>query len=299
MKGTTLLVILFILSLLAFGATQVISGKLKPTGTLSLFSFRPQLKIETADLSKSSNPGTTQPPVVSDVVKLPAGVSKSDVSPWYGQVKISSFNPNRSFGDRNGFVLNASLNSAKAVSVTGWQVKANRWDVKIPSGASDYPPYGLLPEGNITLENGGVLRAQYGVSPIGKNFRPNICSNYLKQTYAFEPQLPSMNCPPVYTREEIAVAAGACQNLLMSIQNSCRPATSEETSKLTYMEFRDCEPFLKRLNYNDCYSKNKSNTDFYSKEWIVWLKNPVLADKDHDQVLLLDENGLLVDKYIY
>jgi hypothetical protein len=293
MKSTIFLVLLFIVSLLAFGATQVISGKLKPMGNLSLFNFKPQLDIHPV----VSNSGVVQD--LTPKVEPPVGISNSDLSPWYGQVKISSFTPNRSFGDRNGFVLNASLSSTKSISVTGWQIKANRWDVRIPSGANDYPPYGLLPEGNITLESGGVLRAQYGVSPIGKNFRPNICSNYLKQTYTFDPQLPYMNCPSVYTREEIAVAAGTCQNLLLSIQNSCRPATSEETSKLTYMEFRDCEPFLKRLNYNDCYSKNKGTADFYSKEWIVWLKNPVLADKDHDQILLLDEKGLLVDKYIY
>ncbi len=294
MKSTTFLVLLFILSLLAFGATQVMSGKLKPVGNLSLFNFKPQLDIR---------PVVSDSGVVQDIaprVEPPVGISNSDLSPWYGQVKISSFTPNRSFGDRNGFVLSANLNSSnQSVSVTGWIIKANRWDMKIPAGANDYPPYGLLPEGNITLENGGVLRAQYGVSPIGKNFRPNVCSNYLKQTYTFDPQLPPMNCPPVYTREEIAGEAGVCQNLLLSIQNSCRPATSEETSKLTYAEFKDCEPFLKRFNYVDCYSRNKELPNFYSKEWLVWLKYPILTDKDHDQILLLDNNGLVVDRYIY
>jgi len=292
MKGTVFLVLLFILSLLAFGATQILSGKLKPVGSLSLFNFRPQLDIKP----------TVSVDTIESLPKVepPAGLERSDLSPWYGQVKLSSFTPNRYFGDRNGFVLSARLNgNTKQVSVTGWQVKANRWDVKIPSGAGDYPPYGILSEGNIVLENNGVLHAQYGVSPIGKNFRPNLCSNYLKQTYNFDPQLPSMTCPSVYTREEIAVAAGGCQTLLISIQNSCRPATSNETSRLTYEEFRDCEPFLKRLNYNDCYSQNREREDFYSKEWLVWLKYPVLADKEHDQILLLDNNGLVVDRYIY
>lgn len=285
------MVLLFILSLLAFGATQVLSGKLKPAGSLSLFNFRPQLDIQPV---VSVDPKESLPKA-----EVPEGLRESDLSPYYGRIKISSFSPNRSFGDRNGFVLSANLSGSEKISITGWQIKANRWDARIPSGAGDYPPYGLLPEGDIVLENGGILRAQYGVSPIGKNFRPNICSNYLKQTYQFDPPLPSMNCPAVYTREEIAVAAGACQSLLISIQNSCRPATAAETGKLTQSEFRDCEPFLKRLNYVDCYSQNKNKDNFYSKEWLVWLKYPVLADKEHDQVLLLDQNGLVVDRYIY
>ncbi len=292
MKSTTFLILLFILSLLAFGATQILSGKLKPAGSLSLFNFQPQLDIQPAVSIETGN--------VPPKIEVPAGLVESDLSPWYKQIRISSFTPNRSFGDRNGFVLSANLNSNnQPVAVTGWKVKANRWEINIPSAAADYPPYGLLSESDIVLENGGVLRAQYGVSPIGKNFRPNICSNYLKQTYEFNPPLPNVTCPAVYTREEIATASGACQTLLISIQNSCRPATSEETSRLTYTEFKDCEPFLKRLSYPECHSRNKDKSNFYSKEWLVWLKYPVLADKEHDQVLLLDNNGLIVDRYIY
>ena len=291
MKGTTFLVLLFILSLLAFGATQVLSGKLKPIGSLSLFRFQPQLDIQP---SVSINPNENLPKI-----EVPEGLKESDLSPYYGQVKISSFSPNRSFGDKNGFTLSSRLSGSQKLSITGWQVKANHWDTRVPAAAGDYPPYGLLSEGDIVLENGGTVRAQYGVSPIGKNFRPNICSNYLKQTYEFDPALPSVSCPASYTREEIATAAGACQSLLLSIQNACRPATTEETSRLTYGEFKDCEPFLKRLNYVDCYSRNRDRDDFHSKDWVVWLKYPVLADKEHDQIFLLDNNGLVVDRYIY
>ena len=152
MKSTTFLILLFILSLLAFGATQILSGKLKPASSLSLFNFQPQLDIQPAVSIETGN--------VPPKIEVPAGLVESDLSPWYKQIRISSFTPNRSFGDRNGFVLSANLNSNnQPVAVTGWKVKANRWEINIPSAAADYPPYGLLSESDIVLENGGVLRA--------------------------------------------------------------------------------------------------------------------------------------------
>ncbi|MGC8775796.1 MAG: hypothetical protein ACP5QN_00560, partial [Minisyncoccia bacterium] len=59
-----------------------------------------------------------------------------------------------------------------------------------------------------------------------------------------------------------------------------------------------CLSYLKNINYQGCFNKNKNNFDFYEKEWRIFMGREILDDL-HDRVLLYDNKGLIVDEYLY
>ena len=132
------------------------------------------------------------------------------------------------------------------------------------------------------------------VSAFGRNLRLNKCTGYLENTYDFIPSLPR-NCPTI-PRSEMYYLKGSCQNYLNSL-SSCKVPDPNNTI-VAWDE--NCRQFVERanINYKGCFDRYRTDPDFLSKEWWVWIGINIL-DPYHDRVLLLDKNGLLVDIYIY
>ncbi len=308
-KPTGFLIFLFIGGLLVFAATQLISGTVKPESALSIFSLNSPLKVpvtvknpqvgklptvgQNGETYAGTSTGMQQPGV-----KPPIGWTAEQLSPYYGQVKISNVRSARAAGEESGFRLGAVSSIREPLTVTGWHVKSNKSDTLIPDAISDYVPFGIPVSVPIALPANGSVTVSSRESPIKENLRMNSCIGYLNERYSFSPVLPS-SCPKPYAqREEVAAFPGDCQTFILSMI-SCHAPTTNEVSKFSGYSYQACRAFLERFTYASCYTRERAKSSFFSNEWRVWANVYIPFDSNHDRVLLLDTSGLLVDQYVY
>lgn len=242
--------------------------------------------------SQTTPPGSGVQPIVIP----PAGFAAKDLSPYYGQVKIGSVSAG-SFYNPGQFSLSA--NSPKVPpDITGWHLKSNGGNISIPKAVADYDPSGFSLSSDIILQNGSYVNFYNNSSPIIRNLRLNECMGYLNAVYDFSPSLPT-NCPAMYDRSEITSFSGLCQNIILSIWGCSAPPASQLNNLAIYSD-QICKNFIvDRFSYNGCYKYHRTDSNFLSGEWRVWLGGEMNFDPSHDRLLLLDGNGLLVDQYYY
>jgi len=225
---------------------------------------------------------------------LPAGFTQADVSPYYQTVTISSVRTSRStsptaYPDSVSLRQNAGDAS---VAISGWQLKTNRSDANIPRGVRLYHTT-PTPLENIELRRGESATIYTNSSPLSANFMLNSCTGYLANSYPFNPPLPVSCQRP--SKSEIETFTGTCQEYILRL-NSCAPgdpnaaATAGDSSCRSYV--------ASTLNYEGCVKRSQSSANFFTKEWRIW-EGKSFLDPLHDRVLLLDQNGKLVDSYTY
>jgi hypothetical protein len=251
---------------------------------------------KTAEYGLGGSSSATNPPAPKPAVNPPAGFTVSQLSPYYGQIKIGypskgdSYNPSQ-------FSVRADYSISSPVDITGWSVKSNKGILFIPKAVNDYNPSGLTPNGDIILNTGNYVNFYSNFSPLGSGLRLNKCTGYLNAPAKSIPQFPN-DCPSMYERSEISGFSGACQTLINSLWG-CSVPTPDQINSLPYSD-TDCRALLlNRLNYGSCYNRYHNNADFFSNEWRVWLQSQFNFDWDHDNLRLFDRSGLLVDQYIY
>jgi len=231
---------------------------------------------------------------IEEIINPPPGFSLKDLSPYYKKVKIQNLNPG--FYTNSGRITLYANDLKNPVSITNWQIKANQGHLIIPDGVFDYKPSGLFEQSsNIILENQSSVNIYNGTSPIGKNLKINKCLGFLNNHYKFNPDLPCLS-PQLFDRSEISTFSGNCQNYIMSL-GSCKMPTPSELNSFSSEPL--CRMFLDRFSYAGCYAAKRNDQNFFEKEWIVWISGIWPFDQNHDRVLLLDENKLLVDIYTY
>lgn len=177
------------------------------------------------------------------------------------------------------------------VDITGWSLVSNKNNFVITFGIKNLDFSKSFQESNIVLKKGDRVKIYSTYSPLGVNFALNKCSGYLNNGYFFVPPL-EKNCPRPEKRD-IAHLSGICQEYILKL-DSC------EIPKLFQINNSDpaCLGYLNKINYQGCFEKYKNASDFYTKEWRIFMGREILDDL-HDKVLLFDRNGLLVDEYIY
>ena len=225
----------------------------------------------------------TQPTVVP-----PTGFTTGQLSPYYGQVKISSVSAGN-FPNSNQFSLSANSLSAP-LDITGWRLKSNNRDIMIPKAVSNYDPSGFSLASDIVMGNNQRVSFYNATSPILVNLRLNECTGYLNNAYNFTPTLPN-NCPSSYDQSEIISFSGSCQDMILSLWGCSEPTKGQLSSD------QSCRTFLTdRFNYSGCYKYHRGDANFLSNEWSIWLNGSMYFD-NHDLLLLFDREGLLVDRY--
>jgi hypothetical protein len=264
----------------------------KGTSTKVKGYIPPGVPNKNTNTSYPANP--TPAPVTPPAPTPPPGFTVNQLSPAYQSVRISSVYMTYSQNTPSSFQLSGGYSQKESVNITGWQLKGNRWGLIIPKALKDFDVYGGSLEEDIHLVSGGRVYGYSFKSPIGKSFQLNLCSGYLNSIYTFNPTLP-MNCPYL-DRDSVANLIGACQSYIFSL-GTCKAPTTDKINQLSYDS--SCRSFLDTLNYAGCYRKNVSRSDFLTKEWKLWFNMPFNFDSNHDQILLLDRNGLLVDRYVY
>jgi len=223
----------------------------------------------------------------------PTGFSLKDLSPFYKKIKINYINPG--FYGMGTISLSADYDLEYSINITGWKIKSNKGELIIPQGVNDYPPSGFTENSDILLEKNGRVSIYNWTSANGRNLRINKCIGYLNNTYKFTPSLPC-SYTNLYSRDEITTFSGRCQNYILSL-GSCRIPTPQDLN--TFSNEPACRSFLDRFSYSGCYLRLQNSSNFLSNEWIIWIPGFWDFDRNHDRVLLLDKNNLLVDIYVY
>jgi len=249
-------------------------------------------------------------------------------SAYYGKINISQVRPH----DRSGplseeyLILSASRSNKNPINISGWKLQnsvdyveegrrllATRVSsVTIPEGkrlpSVSYGSVGLVP---ISISPGGKAVISSGSAPavakrfITTSFLLNKCVGYLKDAdYVFRPQV-STDCS--LPKEEIGAKAqsGACVDFISRLRRCHIPKVTEDEEEGRLVDGKKigslCLAYLQEhFNYESCVKYHLRDSDFYTKEWRVFLnQNWPLWDQDDDTITLYDNLGKIVDVYEY
>ncbi|KKU93791.1 MAG: hypothetical protein UY26_C0004G0004 [Candidatus Jorgensenbacteria bacterium GW2011_GWA1_48_13] len=223
----------------------------------------------------------------------PEGFTKEQLSPYYRLLELTSVvrPPSSGFGGR--FTIRTASALKEFIDITNWRVRSNKGEIVIYGAPGGAGPVNQL---NIVLRPGTSATVYSIRSSFVKNVELNKCTGYLNKTYSFNPQLPN-NCPRP-DRSNIYTFSGACQSFILSL-SACEQPTGEELNRFSSENDAACREFLNQLNYQNCYNEHSAESDFFRYGLRIWLEQVLPFSSEHDRLLLLDRNGLLVDIYTY
>ena len=241
---------------------------------------------------------------IKDVVdKTPAKRTfKINTSPYFDKVKISSKSAETS--SRPYLIkLSTQLNEEEEINITGWQIRGNKGVAIITQGIETYLPYSSNPSEDIFIGYSETIYLWGTSSPLGinKSFRPNKCFGYLTDIYDFTPSISfSKKCPSIKL-EEISHLGEYCQDFILRKMGGCQAPDYSDNPKI-YLD-SECTSFIssyveKHFNYQGCFRNYSKDKDFLNNYWYVYLGHDMVS-KLHDTLYLRDQDGLVVDKYLY
>ena len=243
---------------------------------------------QTTISAPQSGNGTTQ---VINPQDIPTGFTLSQLSPFFHEVRIggTSIGTAPNYGQ---ITLYTSLNASESVDITGWRIKGNDSGEYIPQAINLYDPSGLAAASDIRLKQNDEVFLFSTTAPF--NLRINKCIGWIGQIAKFNPPLPT-SCPQ-QNQNEVSQFTGACQNYINTLGSCQQPDMSSPNIPRTDYA---CQDYLENnFNYKSCFEAHAGDADFLSNQIWVWMGANV-TDQYHDDVDLLDRNGLLVDQYSY
>lgn len=192
--------------------------------------------------------------------------------------------------------IRASSQNKEAIVISNWTIKGKTGlDVKIGKGS--YLPYSgqVNPQEAIKLEPGEKAVIITGRSPIGTSFRLNKCTGYFQQFQEFIPRLPK-ECP--YPKEEY-IPEYLNEDCVEHIERL--PKCEFPVNALPPNLLSTCHNYIiENVNYKTCVQNHRSDTNFYKKEWRVYLnRDTEIWGNKHDTIALYDENGATIDWVAY
>jgi hypothetical protein len=240
-------------------------------------------------------------------VNIKAGSGGGFISAGYGSgsdktisqqtlkpVRIASVSP-KSYGSPNYSTVNLSIDSD--ADLTGWKIKSKTDYFIIPQAYQYYSGTGSS-LANIKPKKGERVAIYSHTGAIIPGFSINKCMGYLTKSANFTPSFYA-SCPsePI---KNIADYSSQCQDYVRFL-SSC--PTNVSNPPIRPDDFQ-CLDYLKKLNYQSCLELHRTDADFYSGEWRIWLgdsfgNSKLIFDLSHDKVGLYDLSGKLVDEYVY
>ena len=216
------------------------------------------------------------------------------ISPYFGDVKIASLI------NRNTIRLkNISKNE---INITNWKIISSMGSFIIPTGVEFVDPKRIYEKKEIILKPEEEVKIMAGYSPLGINFKANKCFNYLiKNISDLKKYLdPISYACDKFSKEELFELknSGYSLNCVLTLENSMCDGLSQNELKKILNDSRCLNLVYSRFNYNSCYEKRKNDSDFLSKTWYIFLPVNYLYSPRYEEIRLVDQNGLLVDKYI-
>jgi hypothetical protein len=263
-------------SLFDFGSSTVAQGPSAPIGP-----------------STPGRQATINAPTAVNPADIPAGYTAAQLSPYFHEVRFGTISA-ATFYSYGTITLNAyfNANATGTIDVTGWLIKSIGGGEYVPQAIDLYDPSGLTPPSDIDLKNGDTVYLYSSSAPF--NLRLNECTGYIANVADFVPALP-LTCPYV-DQSKIENFTGECQNYILSIGQCQAPDMS--SPQIPQNDYACIDYLENNFNYKSCFDAHVADANFLSDQVWAWTGSSVV-DQYHDTVLLLDRNGLLVDKYTY
>ena len=207
-----------------------------------------------------------------------------------------STNPSKEY-----ITIRVKSTATTTIPVTGWVLKSlsTGTQVSIPKGTYLYFTGMLNVEENIFLTGGDTLYLVTGISPNGASFKTNKCSGYLDQFQTFTPYLRD-ECPRPKDENLSSIPNLVINDACFDYINSM-PQCKIQTKPLPINWSYECTNFIyQKINYPNCVNTHKNDSDFYKKEWRVYLKRSSSIWKTKKETVVLYDNlGKIVDTIKY
>ncbi len=267
------------LAWLGAGAPQG-NGTYRTTNNTSVENNTPQTQEERRDVANKKIIGALSP--LSKHVSLRAGsLGGTDPQNEYLEIQISNEAPSR-------------------INITGFTIKSG-----MSGEGTTLKKAVLLPftnvinvEETISLSPGDRAYIITGRSPSSYSFKENKCIGYLGVNKHY-PTLPYCPSP----RDEVipfigATYRNACLDYIDSVPSCTVPSPDFETSLSIGP---DCASYVTtKINYSECVKIHRSNSDFYGKQWWIYLNyDETLWDTRRELILLQDLNKQTVAYFEY
>jgi hypothetical protein len=221
--------------------------------------------------------------------EIPPGLTAAQLSPYFHDVNFATVGT----AEIELYTYENYNEPTTTIDITGWEIKTNHGGEYIPQAVNIYDPDAAPVLSDIILTSSQDDEVYFYASSAPQNVRINSCMGYLNQTNQFNPSLPD-NCPPVSTTA-ISSFSGACQNYIESLD--CNPVNMSNPN-IPRNDYA-CQQYLENnFTYDSCITNHSHDSNFLSNEWYIWMGSTPL-DEYHDNVELLDKNGLVVDTYSY
>lgn len=301
---------IFAFIFLVWAATGGTSHSISFTGpTLSLpgalgggtYITLPQANFGVGSSNAGSTDSSTSVSSVTSTTTI-AGITYGTPSSYHGLVTLSGSITNAGSTVANeSLTIYASTGASSPIDITGWTIEsvASGNASVIPQG-TEVPVSGIVNAAqDIMLSPGTRAIVTSGRSPVGASFRENKCVGYYVQYQTFVPAL-AKNCPTAPNELKSSYGADylrdtACISYANTISR-CQVVLTPPVGLTTA-----CQSFISTyLNYNSCVTAHRSDTDFLSNQWRVYLgrTSPMWRTKN-EEVKLLDASGKTVDVFTY
>lgn len=229
-------------------------------------------------------PAAASAPAASSQV-LPDGPS-----PYKGKIRIGYVS---GYSDTPEFesITIENQSDRESISLTGFTVQSDKTSFVIPQGYN-LPGLSASPQDPILLKPRERAIITAGRQAKVMDFRENLCTGYFSETSSFTPSL-SHSCPRLDTRNLLQLS-DRCLRVIESTP-TCRMADSQQIFESSCSEFVN-----QNLNYAGCVRNYQTRSDFFSGQWLVWMqRKEEFFRNTHDQVILKDPQGRIVDEYSY
>lgn len=291
-----------------------IGGNALKSIDLSLFESAPKTTVikQTPPTKATPKPVTPAPAPSASVPSESRGTTAgkptiiqtpSTNSVYFQKIRISSVRPTKD-SEPALITLSASFSDETLINITGWKLKS-QWRGEAIFGKGIEKFHSVLttePLDNILVRRSDTLYVRGEQSPLGRgrSFKPNQCFGYLIQYYQNLPG--SYSCSqdrPVL--EDIKNLKPLCQEYILQKVDygSCKPPDFNDPSVIGDSE---CRAYLTgtegTFTYQGCYEKRSKDANFLSSRWDIYIERS-FGHPLHDSIALFDQNGLLVDTYIY
>jgi len=215
------------------------------------------------------------------------------ISPYYGRVKILRPQP---AGYYNPSLIKLTIrpNYGEHINITGWKIKTRQGEFTIPGGIEKYQSHvGLR---NIIIKEYNTIYLIGMENPLGrdKSFRANKCFGYIENYHTFHPRLYTY-CPKPKL-EDVSHLNPPCQEFILRL-SSCEIPNYSNNPQISGDS--QCTAYIREnFSYSKCFNNYCNDQNFLTNYWYIYTQSDIVEPL-HDTIYLYDQNGLLVDTYLY
>ncbi|MBI2100473.1 MAG: hypothetical protein HYT47_00400 [Candidatus Vogelbacteria bacterium] len=266
-----------------------------PISTGEIYSPGGQTRLRPASIAGSSGGGAA---IFPDTTH----------SLYYGQVKIRQGNaryeiqPNREY-----ITITANHSNQIPIDIIGWQLVNNALRHGRARAIKITPLILLAPGGVVTVNTGSPPSSN--LWPVGSAFQINKCTGYLAEDFR------NFRLTPAFSRSCLAPRAepGAdrldddCYDYVNRLSACHTPEFERKNDGYNYIDGRrdtltsSCRSYVQdHFSYNRCVAWHAADSDFYGKDWRVYLNHTgELWAANREVITLYDREGKIVDQLDY